>query len=115
MERPQVKDSVVECLWCEDSREVCAAHPERPWGGLFACPCRTGPMTCPLCAALDSSIQLKPKPTLERLCRRMHDGLQRVIESYHEDRSLFRSFAVVFTLNVKTFERHLWTRAEKPH
>ena len=48
--------------------------------------------------------------------RRIYAGLERVIESYREDRTLFRSFAVVFggpiTLDERAFERYLWARAE---
>jgi uncharacterized protein len=48
--------------------------------------------------------------------RRIYDGLERVIEAYRKDRSLFRSFAVVFQgpaiLDEHSFEQHLWARAE---
>ena len=48
--------------------------------------------------------------------RRIYEGLERVIASYREDRTVFRSFAVIFngptTLDEKVFESYLWARAE---
>lgn len=48
--------------------------------------------------------------------RRIYEGLERVIQGYRQDSSVFRSFAVVFegpdTLDEHTFERFLWARAE---
>jgi FPC/CPF motif-containing protein YcgG len=48
--------------------------------------------------------------------RKIYAGLERVIQSYREDRDLFCSFAVIFEgpiiLDEKSFEKHLWARAE---
>lgn len=48
--------------------------------------------------------------------RRIYEGLEHIIESYRQDKSLFRSFAVLFedprTLDEKSFEKFLWARAE---
>jgi FPC/CPF motif-containing protein YcgG len=48
--------------------------------------------------------------------RRIYDGISRVVESYREDRAIFRSFAVVFegpvNLMETDFETFLWARAE---
>jgi FPC/CPF motif-containing protein YcgG len=47
---------------------------------------------------------------------RIYDGISRVVESYREDRAIFRSFAVVFegpvNLMETDFETFLWARAE---
>lgn len=47
---------------------------------------------------------------------RIYEGLEHIIESYRQDKSLFRSFAVLFedprTLDEKSFEKFLWARAE---
>lgn len=48
--------------------------------------------------------------------RRIYDGLNKTIEAYRKDSTVFRSFAVVFqgpiTQDERSFERHLWARAE---
>ncbi|MFC0239782.1 guanitoxin biosynthesis heme-dependent pre-guanitoxin N-hydroxylase GntA [Rhodopseudomonas telluris] len=48
--------------------------------------------------------------------RRIYDGITKVVEEYRADRALFRSFAVIFEgpdqIDEKTFEKHLWARAE---
>jgi len=48
--------------------------------------------------------------------RRIYGGISRVVESYREDRAIFRSFAVVFegpvNLDETDFETFLWARAE---
>jgi FPC/CPF motif-containing protein YcgG len=48
--------------------------------------------------------------------RKIYAGLERIIQSYREDRELFRSFAVIFegpvVLDEASFEKHLWARAE---
>lgn len=48
--------------------------------------------------------------------RYIYAGLEHVIASYRKNRSVFRSFAVVFkgpeTLSERSFEQYLWERAE---
>jgi uncharacterized protein len=48
--------------------------------------------------------------------RRIYEGITRVVRAYRRDRALFQSFAVIFEgpvdLDEKTFEHHLWARAE---
>jgi FPC/CPF motif-containing protein YcgG len=48
--------------------------------------------------------------------RHIYEGLEKVIEGYRKDGSVFRSFAVVFqgpsTSDERSFEEHLWKRAE---
>jgi hypothetical protein len=47
---------------------------------------------------------------------RIYDGITKVVRQYRADRSLFRSFAVVFEgpvdLKERSFEKFLWARAE---
>lgn len=48
--------------------------------------------------------------------RRIYDGITKVVADYRADRALFRSFAVIFEgpegIDERTFETHLWARAE---
>ena len=40
----------VKCANCDDTRWVCEAHPERPWGdSLRICTCGGAGMPCPVC------------------------------------------------------------------
>jgi hypothetical protein len=53
--------TAMKCTLCEDCGWVCEEHPERPWGGKYACICGGAGAPCPRCNVTENEPPRMPE------------------------------------------------------